>query len=451
VTVQMPTSPATIDSFVAIPNAVSVGDPVALSWSTSNASTCAATGGSGTDGWNNSVPITANGVPVGPIAVSGSVTYTLTCSGPSGPSGPTSTTVTVGALAPPASINNFSASPGSIQAGQSTTLSWSSTNATSCSAIGGAGSDGWNGTQLVSSSGIAVGPIGAAGTYTYTLSCTGPGGSSGPRSVTVTATAAPTGPPVITLSANNAPTAQIQPGSSFTLKWSTTNAATCSATGGTGSDGWTGGRAISSSGISTGPIVTPGVYTYSLSCSGPGGSSTQSVQVTVISSSAADCGLAVPSTALLAPAASVTSQAFCIGLGCEVLHQSRVIDADLTNYAAMDVFLGVGASVNLTVTDGTTQYPGGRKAGFIISNPAGLLSLALIQGVTIQTLLGTTVQETATSADLLKLDLLNLGGTQSGFAQFKTTKPFNAIRVNVTSLVGLLTEFNAYAACVTLQ
>jgi trimeric autotransporter adhesin len=451
VTVEQPVSPANILSFAATPTAVHTGDSSALAWATSDASSCMATGGTGTDGWNGSVAISGASVSVGPLTTVGSVTYTLTCTGAGGSSGPSSTTVAVGAAIPPPSITALSALPNSIQVGQSTTLSWLSSNATACTASGGTGSDGWSGTQSISSSGLAIGPFTSTGTYTYTLSCSGAGGSSGPASVTVLATPAPVGPPVVTLTANNAATAQIQPGTSFTLKWSTTNASSCSASGGTGSDGWSGSRPVSSSGLSIGPVATPGVYTYSLSCSGTGGSSTQSVVVTVISSAGADCGLPTPTTALLAPAASVSSQALCLGLGCAVYDEANVINADLTDYASMDVFLGIGSTVSVTVTDGTTQYPAGRKAGFIVSSPAALLSLSLLSGVTIQTLLGTTVQETATSADLLRLDLLFLGGGSTGYAQFTTTKPFNAVRVNVISLVGLLTQYNAYSACVSLQ
>jgi hypothetical protein len=69
----------------------------------------------------------------------------------------------------------------SAAAGSFITLSFSSTNATSCTASGG-----WTGTEPTSSSTVTET---LAATTTYTLTCTGPGGSAN-QSVTVTATAA---------------------------------------------------------------------------------------------------------------------------------------------------------------------------------------------------------------------------------------------------------------------
>jgi hypothetical protein len=69
-------------------------------------------------------------------------------------------------VSPAASI---SASPTSIKSSQSSTLSWSSTNATSCTASGG-----WTGTKTTTGS-QSVTPT---ANTTYTLSCTGSGGTT---------------------------------------------------------------------------------------------------------------------------------------------------------------------------------------------------------------------------------------------------------------------------------
>jgi len=76
---------------------------------------------------------------------------------------------------------SFVATPPRIAIGGSATLTWSSTNATSCTASGA-----WSGTQA-SSGTTSVAPT-AAGVYTYTLICTGAGGS-GSASTSVTAAA----------------------------------------------------------------------------------------------------------------------------------------------------------------------------------------------------------------------------------------------------------------------
>jgi len=66
---------------------------------------------------------------------------------------------------------NISASPTTILLGQSSTLTWSSTNASACVASGD-----WSGTKAVSGS-EAVTPS-SIGTKTYTLSCSGLGGTT---------------------------------------------------------------------------------------------------------------------------------------------------------------------------------------------------------------------------------------------------------------------------------
>jgi hypothetical protein len=76
----------------------------------------------------------------------------------------------------------FTAAAASVVTGQPVQLTWSSQNATSCTASGGSG---WTGTE--STSGTTAVAISA--TVTLTLTCTGAGGSAA-QSVTVTATPA---------------------------------------------------------------------------------------------------------------------------------------------------------------------------------------------------------------------------------------------------------------------
>jgi hypothetical protein len=69
----------------------------------------------------------------------------------------------------PATTLNFTANPGVVAPGESSTLTWSSTNATSCSAA-----DGWSGTKGISGSQVVT----PSQTTSYTLTCTGNGGST---------------------------------------------------------------------------------------------------------------------------------------------------------------------------------------------------------------------------------------------------------------------------------
>ena len=70
----------------------------------------------------------------------------------------------------PMPMVSLTANPTSVTSGQSSTLTWSSTNATSCTASGA-----WSGSQTTSGT-ASTGALTAAATYT--LSCTGSGGTS---------------------------------------------------------------------------------------------------------------------------------------------------------------------------------------------------------------------------------------------------------------------------------
>jgi len=104
---------------------------------------------------------------------------------------------------------------------------------------------------------------------TYTLKCTGTGGTSTAATATVTIVPKPTA----TLTAN--PTAVVS-GAASMLTWSSTNATSCAATGGT----FAGAKATSGS-QSTGALTTG--TTYSLTCTGTGGNSAPATAAVTIS------------------------------------------------------------------------------------------------------------------------------------------------------------------------
>lgn len=106
-----------------------------------------------------------------------SYTYQIEASNTSGSVRSNSISITTPYCQP---VITFSASKSSIYQGQSTTLTWSTTNATSCTASGNwSGSKATNGSEIVSPT---VPP-----SATYTLTCTGPGGTaSTPVYITIT-------------------------------------------------------------------------------------------------------------------------------------------------------------------------------------------------------------------------------------------------------------------------
>jgi hypothetical protein len=90
----------------------------------------------------------------------------------------------------PAPTVSLSASPSSISSGGSSTLTWNSANATSCTASGA-----WSGSKATSGS-QSTGAL--SSTSTYNLACTGAGGStSASTTVTVTGGGSDTTPPSV--------------------------------------------------------------------------------------------------------------------------------------------------------------------------------------------------------------------------------------------------------------
>jgi len=158
----------------------------------------------------------------------------------------------------PAPVISFSANPTQVPEGVASTLSWVATNATSCEASGA-----WTGSRAVSGS-ASTGPLSVDSTYR--LSCTGPGGSDS-QTVTVTVSGSPA-PPTVTLTASPSSVPQ---DSSAMLSWTSTDTASCTASG-----GWTGDRPPSGT-ESTGSLSQ--TSTFTLECTGPGGSASDSTVV----------------------------------------------------------------------------------------------------------------------------------------------------------------------------
>ena len=162
---------------------------------------------------------------------------------------------------PPAPTVSLSAAPTAVNAGGSTQLAWSSTNASACTANGAwSGTKATSGNQTISS--ISV-------TSTYGLICTGTGGST-TRSVTVSVNAPP--PPAPTVSLSAAPTT-VAAGGSTLLTWSSSNASSCTASG-----AWSGVK-VTSGNETINSISAPS--TYMLTCTGNGGATARSATVNI--------------------------------------------------------------------------------------------------------------------------------------------------------------------------
>lgn len=244
--------PAPTLTLSAGPSALTAGSTITLSWSATNATSCNASGAwGGSKAIAGSENITA--------AAAGTATFTLDCSGAGG-SISRNATVTINAPAPTLTLT---ANPATVTVGGSYAINWIAANATTCAASGAS----WSGAKATSGSETFT--AAAVATLTYTMECTGPGGSTS-QATTVTITAPANPAPAVTLSANPA---ALTPRDIFTLTWSTTNAAACTASG-----SWAGTKATSGSqSFTAGTTAT--TYNFTLTCTGAGGSGAQTATV----------------------------------------------------------------------------------------------------------------------------------------------------------------------------
>ena len=243
------------------PITAALNSSVTLSWSSTNATSCTASGS-----WSGS-KATSGSESTSPLSNPNAYTYTLTCNGAGGSA---SDSVAVNVFPPAPSVDikaNNSDGPITISYNTSANLSWTSTNATSCTASGS-----WSGSKATSGS-QSTGTLSGPNTYTYTLTCTGAGGSvNDPVTVNVSG---PGTAPAVDLRANssNGPITIVY-NTTASLSWTSANASSCTA-----SEAWSGSKNSTGGSESTGRLI--GNKTYTLTCTGPGGSASDSVTVNV--------------------------------------------------------------------------------------------------------------------------------------------------------------------------
>ncbi len=136
-----------------------IGESVTVSWSTQNLDSCSASGG---PGWSGSVALEGQ-QSVGPLE--DDVTLRLSCSSERG-----DLSRTVNIEVDNAPLLELSASPRGVQPGGSTTLTWSSNRADSCTASGS-----WSGSRSTSGSETIAN---IESDMSFRLECSGPGGNA---------------------------------------------------------------------------------------------------------------------------------------------------------------------------------------------------------------------------------------------------------------------------------
>lgn len=141
------------------PQTITRGSNASLSWGSTGVTSCSIDQGIGPVDPNSTAPIS--------VSPQETTTYTLTCTNVYGQTVTDTATLTV--TEPVLPTVSLTANPNSIAAGQSSTLTWSSQNATACSINNGVGTVTPNTTGTSS--------VAPAANTTYTLTCTNASGS----------------------------------------------------------------------------------------------------------------------------------------------------------------------------------------------------------------------------------------------------------------------------------
>jgi phospholipase C len=310
-----PTPTVTITSS---PAAITAGGSSTLTVAATNATSVTVTG---SDGSTYTMQATGGTQAVSPTATT---TYTANAANSTGAGTKASATATVTvttAPPPPAPTVTITASPTSITAGGSSTLTVVATNAT---AVTVTGTDGSTYTLKASGGTQAVSPT---ATTTYTANATGAGGKVS-AGTTVTVTAVTPVAPTVAITAS--PTS-ITAGSSSTLTVGATNATGVTVTGTDGST-YTLQPAGGTQAVS--PTATT---TYTATATGAGGKTTATATVTV-----------TPAGPPVAPTVSISANPTSIASG-----SSSTLTVAATNATGVTVTGTDGSTYTLPAAGGT--------------------------------------------------------------------------------------------------
>jgi hypothetical protein len=228
--------------FIANPSTIQSGQSSTLSWRVLNATTVSING-------NN---VQAQGtLPVTPTTTT---QYNMVATNANGSDNASATVVVTGSVV---NVTYCYASPANIVLGESSTIFYATTNATSVTINNGVGAQGANGSAVVT----------PTASTTYTVTANGPNGTSASCSAAVTVTTGAV-PQIIRFSA--APQ-NIVAGQPATLFWVVQNAASVSIDNGIGTVSLGGSQDVT-------PTATT---TYTLTATNPAGSVTSQVKINV--------------------------------------------------------------------------------------------------------------------------------------------------------------------------
>ncbi|MFK7934014.1 MAG: lamin tail domain-containing protein, partial [Saprospiraceae bacterium] len=156
-------------------------------------------------------------------------------------------------------------------------------------------------------------------------------------------------------------------------------------------------------------------------------------------SSTSPCSSTAQTTSAGASVGASGTSGVC--LFCSVTGKNNLVDANTSNFASINIPIGVFSSGFVDVNLGQV-YPAGTRAGFIADVNGGLAGL--FNGVTLTTYLGGSQQQSISGGNLI--NILGFGGGKNVASTF--CQPFDRIRISAGSLAGVLANYRIFNAFV---
>ncbi len=337
----------TISSFSAVSPTLTVGNSTTLNWSTSGATSLSISPSIGN----------VSGLTSTSVSPASTTTYTLTATNASGSVTSTASITVNPAPIPAPTITSFSAASPTLTVGNSTTLNWSTSGATSLSIS----------PTIGNVSGLTSTYVSPASTTTYTLTATN---ASGSVTSTTSITVNPAPVPVPTISSFSVSSPTITVGNSTTLNWSTSGATSLSISPTIGNV----------SGLTSTSVSPASTTTYTLTATNASGSVTSTASITV-NPAPAPTPPPAPSPSPAPPPLptinSFSASATTITLGTSVVFNWSTSDTTYINLWPTSVNNSTASSTTITPTGTTTYFliaygPGGSSSSSITItvNPA---------------------------------------------------------------------------------
>ncbi len=157
---------------------------------------------------------------------------------------------------------------------------------------------------------------------------------------------------------------------------------------------------------------------------------------------------------LSAQGATTSTSVDPLCIGCSISNQGNVIDGNMNSFASISSLLGLltgSATLNVDAAPTATDFAAGQRAGFVVAQPAGLLSVELLSALSVSTRNNGAVVEAAgaqTSSPLTITALGTIGGQSASLISFVTTQPYDGLALIFNSgVASVLPTINAFQAC----